>query len=219
MNMKILLPVIFGIVASVALFGIVLSMNQKPLSENTLPDNSISDKPVVNPYLNLNSIIQSSLTSKGIAMSNPLKFTGDSISKYCVFFEDAEKQNSLEYCTSTELKDSHDKFLGNIHMVGSIESPTAILGIIQTDPYMSNLDSLTTVYQTMIESTVCKCWQDKKPGNFESVSDWISAAKSHHLEAKRTTSISEIDGLAQKKLFLEITTNTEGYLWKFIITK
>jgi hypothetical protein len=37
------------------------------------------------------------------------------------------------------------------------------------------------------------------------------------LEAKRTTSKSEINGLAQKDLLLEITTNTEGYLWKFII--
>ncbi len=57
----------------------------------------------------------------------------------------------------------------------------------------------------------------KKPGGLESVSAWIDAANTHHLEAKKITSKSEISGLAQKDLLLEITTNTEGYLWKFII--
>ena len=103
-------------------------------------------------------------------------------------------------------------------MVGTKDSPNAILGIIQTDPYLSNLDSLKTTYQIMIESLVCDCWQDQKPGDFESIFAWIDAAKYHHLEAKRTTSSSEISGLADKQLFLEITTNNEGYLWKFIIT-
>jgi len=92
------------------------------------------------------------------------------------------------------------------------------LGVIQTDPFMSNLDSLKVTYQVMVESLVCNCWQDQKPGNLGSVSDWIDAIKVHHLEGKRTTSHSEIDGLAQKQLLVEVTTNTEGYLWKFIIT-
>ena len=47
--------------------------------------------------------------------------------------------------------------------------------------------------------------------------NWIDAANNHHLEAKKITSRSEISGLAQKGILLEITTNTEGYLWKFII--
>ena len=69
----------------------------------------------------------------------------------------------------------------------------------------------------MIESIVCECWEEKQPGGFESVSSWIDAAKNHHLEAKKITSKSEINGLEQKDILLEITTNTEGYLWKFII--
>jgi len=83
---------------------------------------------------------------------------------------------------------------------------------------MSNLESLKITYQIMVESLVCNCWQDQKPGDLESVSDWIDAIKVHHLEGKQTTSHSEIDGLAQKQLLVEVTTNTEGYLWKFIIT-
>ena len=103
-------------------------------------------------------------------------------------------------------------------MTGSKDSPDTVLGIIQTDPFMTQLDSVKTVYQTMIESLVCDCWTDQKPGGLDSVSAWIDAAKSHHLEGKHTTSSSQIDGLAKKQLFLEITTNTNGYLWKFVIT-
>ncbi len=166
----------------------------------------------------LNSILKSSLASKKISMSTSLKISGGSIAKYCTFYSNAEKQRSIEYCTSTELKDSDGKFLGNIHMVGNTDSPNAVLGIIQTDPHMSNLDSLKITYEIMVKSLVCDCWQDQKPGDLESVSFWIDLAKSHHLEAKGVTSSSKITGLAQKQLVLEVTTNTEGYLWKFIIS-
>jgi hypothetical protein len=83
---------------------------------------------------------------------------------------------------------------------------------------MSNLDSIKTIFQVMTETLVCNCWQDQKPSGIESISAWIDITKSHHLEAKKTTSHSEIQGLVQKQLILEVTTNTEGYLWKFIIS-
>ena len=197
-----------------------------PLNNNTIPTNQttmqVNDTmalitPIDFSY-DLNSILKSSLASKKISMSNPLKISGNAIAKYCTFYSDAEKQKSIEYCTSTELKDLDGKFLGNIHMVGNTDSPNAILGIIQTDPYMSDLDSLKTTYEIMVKSLVCDCWQDQKPGDLESVSSWIDIAKSHHLEAKGITSSSKITGLAQKQLVLEVTTNTEGYLWKFIIS-
>jgi hypothetical protein len=197
-----------------------------PINNNTIPTNQtalpVNDTmalitPIDFSY-DLNSILKSSLASKKISMSTPLKISGGSITKYCTFYSNAEKQRSVEYCTSTELKDSDGKFFGNIHMVGNTDSPDAVLGIIQTDPHMSNLDSLKTTYEIMVESLVCDCWQDQKPGDLESVSSWIDIAKSHHLEAKGVTSSSKITGLAQKQLVLEVTTNTEGYLWKFIIS-
>ena len=215
MKNKTLLPIVFGI--GIVLILLSISFTSQPSGEPILrePTKSIQ---LNFSYVDSNSILKSSLASNEILMSSPLKFTGESIAKYCTFYQDEQKQNAISYCTSTELKDSEGKFLGNIHMVGTKDSPNAILGIIQTDPYLSNLDSLKTTYQIMIESLVCDCWQDQKPGDFESIFAWIDAAKYHHLEAKRTTSSSEISGLADKQLFLEITTNNEGYLWKFIIT-
>lgn len=245
MNKKILIPVIFGVIITIILMSVLIQINQtptpttmpineKPITTKPIPirefpvnqtttDTSINDtatvkSTVVTLSYDSNSALKSALAAKGILMSNPLKFSGDAIAKYCTFYGDAEKQKSIEYCTSTELKDSNGKFLGNIHMVGSMNSTDAVLGIIQTDPFMSNLDSLKTTYQVMVESLVCDCWQNKKPGNLESVSAWVDAVKSHHLEAKKITSNSDISGLAQKHLILEVSTNTEGYLWKFIIT-
>ncbi len=238
MNKKILIPIIFGIATAIILMTILVPMNQKPITitekpipirekpipinETVIPiNNTTTQKPITImnfSYVDSNSLMKLSLASKGISMSSPLKISGGSITKYCTFYGDVEKQNSIQYCTSTELKDSEGKFLGNIHMIGNIDSPNAVLGVIQTDPYMSSLDSIKITWQIMVESLVCDCWQDQKPGNLESVSDWVDAAKSHHLEGKSTTSNSQISGLAQKQLLLEVTTNTEGYLWKFIIT-
>jgi len=245
MNKKIPTSVIFGIAITIILMTVLVPMNQKPI---IITEKPINEKPVNEPiptrddqiplndtviptnntavpitpidfsYVDSNSLMKSSLAAKGISMSSALKISGGSIAKYCTFYGDVEKQNSIEYCTSTELKDSDGKFLGNIHMIGSMDSPNAVLGIIQTDPDMSSLDDIKSTYQIMVESLVCDCWQDQKPGNLESVSAWIDAAKSHHLEATGTTSSSKIAGFAQKQLLLEVTTNTEGYLWKFIIS-
>lgn len=216
MKPKIILPIVIGI--GIVIILLATAFTSQPTSEPILREHTIEPTKLSFSYTDSNSILKSSLASNDILMSSPLQIKGESIAKYCTFYQDEQKQNSISYCTSTELKDSDGKFLGNIHMVGTLDSPNAVLGVIQTDPYLSNLDSLKTTYRIMVESLVCDCWQDQMIGDFESVSEWIDAAKSHHLEAKRTTSSSEIDGLADKQLFLEITTNSEGYLWKFIIT-
>lgn len=207
MNKKLLIPIISGI--TLAIIVIILLFPASEKLENNLQ--SIS-------YVQTNMDIQTILATHNISMSSALKLNGFSIEKYCTFFSDENIQNAIEYCTSTELLDSDGAYLGNIHMVGIPNSPKYVIGVIQADPRISQLDEIKIIYQTIIHSTVCSCWEDKKPGGFESVSDWIDAANNHHLEAKKITSKSEIKGLAQKDLLLEITTNTEGYLWKFIIS-
>jgi len=222
MNKKILLPIIFGVISIIILVTVLATINQKTIMpiEKSITETSImsSAQMMIFSYVDSNSILKSTLASKGISMSSPMKLSGDSLKTYCTFFANTEKQNLIQYCTSTELKDSNGKFLGNIHLVGSANFPSTVLGIIQTDQYMSNLDSIKVTYQIMVESLVCNCWQDQKPGNLESVDAWIDATKSHHSESKHVTSSSKINGLAKKQLLLEVTTNTEGYLWKFIIT-
>ena len=207
MNKKVLIPVISAIV-----IVIIVGIFMMPAPEEAEPETlSIS-------YTETNKDLQSLLAIQDISMSSALRLNGFSIEQYCTFFADESIQNAIEYCTSTELLDLDGKYLGNIHMVGVSNSPKYVIGVIQADPIVSQLDDIKTVYQTMIELLVCDCWEEKKPGEFESVSEWIDAANNHHLEAKKITSKSEVSGLAQKNLLLERTTNTEGYLWKFIIS-
>ena len=206
MKKKFLLPIISGI--TIAIILIVFQFSNSPKLES----DSLSIS-----YIQTNKDIQTQLALQNIAMSSPLKLNGLSIEKYCTFFSDTSIQSAIEYCTSTELLDSEQRYLGNIHMVGIPGSPKYAIGVIQTDPTISQLDEIKIIYQAMIESIVCSCWDEEKPGGFETVSEWIDAANAHHLEAKKTTSKSEISGLVQKNLLLEITTNNEGYLWKFII--
>jgi len=206
MNKKVLIPVISGIAITIIITVFMIPTTDEAESETL----SIS-------YTETNKELQSILATNNISMSSALKLNGFSIQKYCTFFADEAIQNAIKYCTSTELLDSGGQYLGNIHMVGTSGSPRYVIGVIQADPVTSQLDEIKIIYQTMIESLVCECWNKKKPGGFESVSDWIDAAHAHHLEAKRITSKSEISGLTPKDILLEITTNTEGYLWKFII--
>jgi len=206
MNKKILITVI-SLIGIAIIVGVFLIPKAEEKESETL---SVS-------YTQTNKDLKSELSMHEISMSSALMLNGFSIEKYCTFFSDESIQNAIEYCTSTELLDSDGKYLGNIHMVGVSDSPKYVIGIIQADPQMSQLDDIKIIYKTMIELLVCHCWEAEKPGEFNSISDWIDAAKDHHLEAKRITSKSVIGGLAQKDLVLEITTNTEGYLWKFII--
>ena len=169
-------------------------------------------------YNDSNSELQLLLVEYDIHMSSPLKLNGFSIEKYCTFFSDDAIQNSIEYCTSTELLDSNRAFLGNIQMVGSNQRPEYVLGVIQADMSASQLDDLKTVMKVMIDTLVCTCWEEDSPGGFSTVSDWVDAAREHHEGGVSATSKSEISNLAGKHLLLEVTTNSEGNLWKFVIS-
>ncbi|MBA4464269.1 MAG: hypothetical protein H2B01_08865 [Nitrosopumilaceae archaeon] len=214
MNKKTLIPAGVGIGVIIVAIALIASGNNET---QTIQEPENQPSTLSFSYIDTNKDLQSTLDLQQIRMSSPLKLNGFSIEQYCTFFSDEALQKSIEYCTSTELLDSQGQYLGNIHMVGAPSEPWYVIGVIQTNPTVSQLDEIKAVYRTMIESTVCECWEDESPGGFESVSDWIDAANSHHLEAERITSKSEISGIAQKNLLLEITTNTEGYLWKFII--
>jgi hypothetical protein len=169
-------------------------------------------------YIDTNKELQYDLDLFNIQMSSPLKLNGFSIDKYCTFFSDELIQKSIEYCTSTELLNSEGQYLGNIQMVGSNAFPEYVIGVIQSDSSASQLEDIKIIVNSMIESVICDCWDEKKPGNFESVSSWIDAANLHHLENTFVTSKSTINGLNEKPILLEITTNENGYLWKFLIT-
>jgi hypothetical protein len=204
------------LISSVAVVVIIILFSYALISENN--DDASSQSNLLSlSYVDTNKELQSVLQPLDIKMSSPLKLNGFSIDTYCTFFSDVLVQASIEYCTSTELLDSKDQYLGNVQMVGSNAFPQYVIGVIQTDSSVSQLEDAKAVVNSMIKLIVCDCWNEKKPGNFESVSAWIDAANSLHLENTSKTSKSTINGLTVRPMLLEITTNENGYLWKFLI--
>jgi len=170
-------------------------------------------------YTDANSKLKESLSSHGISMSSTVKLsTSEDIQKFCSFFGDESNQNQVEYCTSTEIRNSKGEFLGNIHIVGSKQMPKVILALIQTDPFMKNIDDIKSVFGVVIEDLVCNCWEDIKPGQIETVGSWVDKQREFHTNDAKPTSKSNLS-LAGYKLEMELTTNLEGYLWKLIISK
>ena len=210
MNKVVLIPSIAIIAIVILLSYVLIPDGDKRISSSS---NTLSLS-----YIDTNKKLQYDLDLFNIQMSSPLKLNGFSIDKYCTFFSDELIQNSIEYCTSTELLSSEGQYLGNIQMVGSNAFPEYVIGVMQSDFSASQLEDIKIVVNSMIESVICDCWDEKKPGNFESVSSWIDAANLHHLENTSVTSKSTINGLNEKPILLEITTNENGYLWKFLIT-
>jgi len=214
MNKLILIPVLLGIAA-------VVSISIFSISENTSQPQPQS-KPIYDTGFTYYDVkkIKTSLAKQNIFMSTPVAITDHTIGKYCTFFDDENVQNTVVYCTTTALLDSDSKPLGNINMGGTTDGPVMALAIIDASPFLdSKEDEINNVFQTMIETLVCDCWENQKPGGFESVRAWLNTAEEKYAESSQTTLKSKITGLDNKTLILEITSTDESYLWTLIVLK
>jgi len=105
-------------------------------------------------------------------------------------------------------------------MGGTIDGPIMALAIIDASPFLDSRENeVDFVFQTMIETLVCDCWEEKQPGGFESVSAWLTTAKMKYIEFSKPTLTSNIASLDNKRLILEITSKDESYLWTLIVLK
>lgn len=213
MQKKIFLIIVVSIAVILLVTGIGLTLND--------PDdkiNSLSLPELEFTYNESNAKLKQNLENKEISISSPIKLVSQSnIAEFCTFFEKEELQKQVEYCTSTELRDSEGNYLGNIHMVGTRAMPKMILALIQTDPFMGNLDDVKTVYDVVIEDLVCDCWGDVQPGDIQTVTEWIDKQREFHTSDTKPTSRSVLN-LSGMQIQLELTTNTQGYLWKLLIS-
>ncbi len=207
MNKKIFIPILIIIVAIPV---IVFS------SESKSQDDSVPKIDFI--YANIDDM-QKIFIAEGISMSSPTTISDDTVSQYCAFFDNSNVQKSVPYCITTALMDSEGRALGNLNMGGNPISPTMALAIIETPSLDSKNTEIDFVFQTMIEILVCDCWNEKKPGGFESVSAWLDAAKQQYGDSSKSALKSKIGGLAQKQLTLEITSTGSSYLWTLIIAK
>lgn len=202
-------PVLIVTISVAVLIASAVYITSVP-QEETLADFSV--------YLDDNKVLKERLADSGISMSSPLKF-GDpnSIKKYCTLFADEQRQKLVKYCTSTELTDETGEFVGNIHMVGSSHTPELTLVLIQTDYEISTMDVVYTVFDTVIESSVCQCWEEVSPDGFTNTRDWIDGLKQFHFSDIKQHSKSKQIILEDKVVQLELTTNKDGNLWQLYV--
>ncbi|MBI3253446.1 MAG: hypothetical protein HYZ56_01790, partial [Nitrosopumilales archaeon] len=205
-------------VISIAVAYILMATNPTvPQTDDALLDNM--SEALNFTYTDANTNLKEALATEGISMSSPVRLKEKTdIDKYCTFFKDKEKQSLVEYCTSTELRDSDGEFLGNIHMIGSPSFPRLVIVLVQVDPLMSQLDSVKTIFSTATETLVCNCWEEKKPGGFETVSSLIDGLHQFHTGDVKPHSQSNQISIEGKSMQIELTTNTQGYLWELLIT-
>jgi hypothetical protein len=95
------------------------------------------------------------------------------------------------------------------------------LALVESSPFLdSKSNEIKIVFEVMIETLVCDCWNEKQPGGFESVDNWIDTAKTKYDESSQTLPLkSTITGLGNETLILEITSKNDSYLWTLIILK
>jgi len=210
MNKLFLISILLGI-------AVVASISIYSTSENTSQPQS---KSIYEVGFTFNDVdrIKKSLSTQKIFMSSPSEITDHTIQQYCPYFTDI--QNPIEHCATTAITDIHGNYLGNINMGGTTDGPIMAFVTIDSTPLLdSKQDVVYHVFQTMIETLVCDCWEEKQPGGFESVRIWLDTAAEKYAESPQRTLTSKINGLENMKLILEITSTNEKYLWTLIILK
>ena len=212
MNLKILIPVLIGVVTIIGVSAAVLSIPSPP--------SEIKDYDIDFTYSHINKI-KRILTTQDISMSTPVEISDRTVKQYCSYFDNDNIQQTVEYCSTTALVDSEDIPLGNLNIGGSSTDASMALAIIDVSPKVnSKSDTVTFVFQSMIDVLVCDCWEEQQPGGFESVAHWLDTAEKHYIESEKPTLTSKIDGLDGKQVILEITSVTEeSYVWTLVVAK
>ena len=209
MNKKFLVPIIAIIVSAIVIFLI---------SENTSMPSSENLYQYGFTFYDVEKI-NASLSEQNIFMSTPTPVTDHTIGNYCAIRDDI--LSTINYCTTTAIQDPDGRSLGNISMGGTPDNPIMAIALVESSPFLdSKSNEIEIVFESMIESLVCDCWNEKQPGGLESVSAWLDAAKSKYAESSQTIPLkSTITGLGDETLILEITSKNDSYLWTLIVLK
>ena len=209
MNNKLLLPIIVIIISAIAIF-LIPEDTSMPSSENLYQYGfTFYDVEKIND----------ALSEQNIFMSTPSPITDHTIGNYCAIRDDI--LSTINYCTTTAIQGPDGRSLGNISMGGTPDNPIMAIALVESSPFLDTKSSeIEIIFEVMIETLVCDCWNEKQPGGFESVSSWLDAAKTKYAESSQSVPLkSTITGLGDETLILEITAKNDSYLWTLIVLK
>ncbi len=209
MNKLIVIPVIVGI-ALIILLSSMLT-NETP----DTPTKSIYESGFT--YYDIEQI-QDTLSEKNIVVSSPVPITDHTISEYCTYFEKGLPR-TVEYCTTTAVMNFEGTTLGNINIGGDTQSPTMAVANLETKTLDSNSDEVLAIFETMIETLVCDCWEDDESRHYDTIAAWLEAAQTFYLDSGERNIKSKVDNLGDSEIFLEITSKENSVLQTLIILK
>ena len=162
--------------------------------------------------------IQTSLKEYDIFVSSPTAITDHTISQYCTFFEKGLPKN-VEYCTTTAVLDSNGNTIGNINIGGSTASPILAIANLETDTLESDKEMTFAIFEIVITTLVCDCWEEEESIGFETISEWLETVHTFYYDSDQRSIKSKIDNLADTEILLEITPKDDSVLQTLIITK
>jgi hypothetical protein len=208
-NKLIVIPIILGILAVVSYTMLVPEETAEPLT-TPIYDSGFT-------YYDIEKI-QSSLKEHGIFVSSPTAVTDYTISQYCTYFENGLPKN-VEYCTTTAVLDSDGNTIGNINIGGSTDSPILAIANLETDTLESDKEKTLAIFETVISTLVCDCWQEEDSIGFESIPEWVEAVHQFYYDSDKRNIKSKIDNLADTEILLEITSKDNSVLQTLVILK
>jgi hypothetical protein len=210
MNKMIVIPILVGIVIVVSAF-LLLSNDLSSDPESQL----IYDAGFT--YYDIEKI-QNNLEEYNVFVSSPTAITDHTISQYCTYFEKGLPR-SVEYCTTTVVLDYEGTTLGNINIGGDTQSPVLAIANLETPSLESNQDDVFAVFEVMIETLVCDCWEGEKSEDYPTISAWLEGVQTFYIDSDKRDIKSKIDDLAGHEILLEITTKDNSILQTLIILK
>lgn len=198
-----------------AVIGVIVAISVYMLTgEESTESQSIYDSGFT--YYDIETI-QDTLAEQDIIVSAPTAITDRTIDEYCTYFED-DIQRSVTYCTTTAVLGANGETLGNINIGGNTDSPVMAVANLETLSLESNRDEVIAVFEAMVETLVCDCW-DQKSSDYESLSAWIGAAQTFYYDSNGRNIESKIDNLGDSEIILEITSVEQAVLQTLIILK
>ena len=210
MNKLIVIPVIVGI-ALIILLSSMLTNETNETASQSIYDSGFT-------YYDIEKI-QDTLAEKNIVVSAPSPITDHTISEYCTYFEKGLPR-TVEYCTTTAVMNYEGITLGNINIGGDTQSPVVAIANLETKTLDSNSDETLAIFETMIETLVCDCWEEEKSGDdVESISAWVELTHKFYSDSDERGIKSQVDDLRTSQITLEITPNENSILQTLIILK
>ncbi len=209
MNKLIVIPILVTIIISISL----ISVYEKPSEPQSV---SIYDAGFT--YYDI-EIIQTTLAKQDILVSTPVAITDHTVGEYCKYF-DKGLPRIVEYCTTTVVLDFEENTLGNINIGGDVNSPILAIANLETTTLESNQAEVLAVFETMIETLVCDCWEEEKSDDdIASISAWLDLVHKFYYDSEEREIKSQVDDLGSSVITLEITPKENSVLQTLIILK